>query len=75
VGRFGVAGGKLALHLRPTRFVVEIEIPDELVEQIEKETGLKLRAEHFRLALGARFLRGGASLWAWSASRWRSSIP
>ena len=43
MGRFGAAGGKLALHLRPTRFVLEIEIPDELVERIEKEAGLRLR--------------------------------
>ena len=43
IERFRTAGGKLVLYLRPTRLVIEIEIPDELVEQIERETGLKLR--------------------------------
>lgn len=43
IERFRTAGGKLVLYLRPTRLVIEIEIPDELIEQIEKETGLKLR--------------------------------
>jgi hypothetical protein len=43
VERFRTAGGKLVLYLRPTRLAIEIEIPDELVEQLEKETGLKLR--------------------------------
>jgi predicted transcriptional regulator len=42
VERFRTAGGKLVLYLRPTRFVLEIEVPDELVEQIEKEAGLRL---------------------------------
>jgi hypothetical protein len=41
VERFGAAAGELALT--PARLVIEIEIPDELIEQIEKETGLKLR--------------------------------
>ena len=43
IERFRTAGGKLVLYLRPTRLVIEIEIPDELVERLEKETGLKLR--------------------------------
>jgi predicted transcriptional regulator len=40
VERFRTAGGKLVLYLRPTRFVLEIEVPDELVELIEKGAGL-----------------------------------
>jgi hypothetical protein len=43
IERFWTAGGKLVLYLSPTRFVLEIEVPDGLVEQLEKEAGLKLR--------------------------------
>jgi DNA-binding IclR family transcriptional regulator len=43
VERFRTAGGKLVLCLRPTRLVIETDMPDELVERLEKETGLKLR--------------------------------
>jgi predicted transcriptional regulator len=42
VERARTAGGKLVLYLRPTRLVLEIEIPDELVEQLKKEVGLRL---------------------------------
>ena len=42
IERFRTAGGKLILYFRPTRLVVEIKVPDGLVEQLEKETGLKL---------------------------------
>jgi predicted transcriptional regulator len=43
VERVRTAGGKLVLYLRPTRLTIEIEVPDELVERLEKEGGLRLR--------------------------------
>jgi len=36
VKRARTAGGKIFLVLRPTRLVIEIEIPDELLDQLRQ---------------------------------------